>query len=211
MFTGLIRGIGKVTAATPKGRGRTLMIDISSLDGAGIEIGASIAVSGACLTVTALAGNTACFDAVEESVGRTTLAELRPGDHVNLEPALRLGDPLDGHLVLGHVDAVGRVLEVRFMDMSRIFRFSLPEAIRSLVAAKGSIAVDGISLTVVDAGHDWFAVSVIPHTADMTTLGLMRVDSRVNLEADVIARYTARQLSMSGSGLSEDFLRENGF
>ncbi len=209
MFTGLIRALGIVAASAPQGGGRAFSVDVSGLE-ARPKSGASIAVSGVCLTVTRTEGAVATFDAVAETIDRTTLGALRVGATVNLEPSLRVGDPLDGHIVLGHVDAVSTVREIRTLPESWVFIFSLPELLRPLVAEKGSIAVDGVSLTVTAAGRDSFAVSVIPETYNRTTLGRAAVGARVNLEADVFARYAARRADAE-RGLTEDFLRAHGF
>ncbi len=211
MFTGLIQAVGTIASAEPLGQGRRLAIDISGLREPP-AVGASVAIDGVCLTVTTRAATVAAFDAVAETIGRTTLREKRIGDRVNLEPALRAGDPLDGHLVQGHVDATARILAIAPRAESQVWRFALPEALRPLVAAKGSVAVDGISLTVVEAATDSFTVSLIPHTLAQTTLPQKRAGDEVNLEADVLARYIRRQLTMpGGAGLSEAFLREQGF
>lgn len=192
MFTGLIQAIGRVESATPRGGGRSLGIDVSGLDEEPLP-GASVAIDGVCLTVAEVARGAARFDAVAETIERSTLGALRPGDVVNLEPALRLGDRLDGHLVLGHVDAVGTLAEIARLPESRVFRFSMPRALAPLVAQKGSIAVAGVSLTVVEASAEAFSVSVIPQTLRRTILGTMTAGAKVNLEADVLARYVARQ------------------
>ena len=209
MFTGLIRAMGTIAASARRGGGRALSVDVAGLE-ARPRSGASVAVSGVCLTVTRTEGAVAIFDAVAETIDRTTLGALRAGATVNLEPSLRVGDPLDGHIVLGHVDAVSTVQEVRALPESWVFTFSLPESLRPLVAEKGSIAVDGVSLTVTAAGRESFAVSVIPETYNRTTLGQAAVGTRVNLEADVFARYAARRAGAEG-GLTEDFLRAHGF
>jgi len=209
MFTGLVRGMGRVTAAAPFGQGRRISVDVASL-GAPPAVGASIAVSGVCLTVTSVQGSVAAFDAVRETVERSTLGSLPVGAAVNLEPALRAGDPLDGHFVLGHVDAVASLQAIQERPESRVLRFSLPAAVRAFVAGKGSIAVDGISLTVVEATSECFTVSIIPHTYGMTTLGRAAVGDRVNLEADVLARYAVRAQD-AAPALSEAFLRDHGF
>ncbi len=210
MFTGLIQAVGTISATAPKGRGRTLSVDLSALKTLP-AVGDSVAVSGVCLTVTSLAGSVATFDAVAETVSRTTLGKLSVGAGVNLEPALRVGEPLGGHIVQGHVDATGKILAIQVSAESRTFRFSLPESIRALVASQGSIAVDGISLTVVAAGPDYFTVAIIPHTLAETTLADRVAGDLVNLEADVLARYAARRAEVSGSGLTQDFLEEKGF
>lgn len=215
MFTGLVRHVGIVLDAVPFGKGKRFRIDIGPLAAAS-EIGQSIAVNGVCLTVTGLNSCEAFFDAVAETVSRSNLANLRAGSRVNLEPALKAGDALDGHIMLGHVDAMGAVLGIDSdSDDNRRLTIELPASIRHLVAEKGSIAIDGISLTVADAGNDSFTVAVIPHTWKNTTLSDLAQGTRVNLEADVIARYSARILQFqeqpAKSDISVDFLRENGF
>ncbi len=213
MFTGLIRAIGTVQESTPaSGGGLRLTIDASGLR-TQPEPGASVAVDGVCLTVARAEGGRVSFHAVTETVARSTLKDLRPGDRVNLEPALCAGAPLDGHLVLGHVDGTGRILEAHAVGEGREARISLPEPLAPLVAAKGSIAVHGVSLTVVEAGRDWFRVALIPETLARTTLGDLTPGARVNLEADVLARYVARHREVlgAGGGLTEEKLRESGF
>ncbi|MCC8164861.1 MAG: riboflavin synthase [Planctomycetes bacterium] len=215
MFTGLVRSVGTVKDVAPFGNGRRFQIDIGDL-AATSDIGQSIAVNGSCLTVTRKNGTIASFDAVSETVSRTNLGRLRAGSRVNLEPALKAGDALDGHIMLGHVDVMGTVRSIAVSGSdSRILTINLPEIIRHLVAEKGSVAIDGISLTVAAAGDDYFTVSVIPHTWDNTTLGNLSEGDGVNLEADVMARYAARILQYGSSaepeGVTEDLLRRNGF
>ncbi len=213
MFTGLVRCVGTVGEATPFGRGKRFRVAVGEI-AAGAGVGQSIAVNGVCLTITSLAGNDATFDAVSETLSRTNLGLLKPGSKVNLEPALKAGGALDGHIVLGHIDAMANVIGIR-NDSSdnRVLNIALPPSIRHLVAEKGSIAINGISLTVAEAGDDWFTVAVIPHSWENTTLSLLRSGEGVNLEADVMARYAARILrcNSGGNGMSEDFLRQNGF
>lgn len=211
MFTGLVKCTGEIVASVPKDGGRELHVDVSGL-GAEPAIGASIALSGACQTVTACGGGVATFFATPETLRRTTLGDKRPGQFLNLEPALRLGDALDGHLVSGHVDATVAVLDARPTGASQIWRFALPPALAPLVAEKGSVAVDGISLTVVATEADSFTVSLIPHTLAHTTLATTRPGEQVNLEADVLARYVARRLvAAPRGGLSLGALQEAGF
>lgn len=211
MFTGLVAATGAIKSVTANGGGLKLGVDVSKL-GFVPEIGASIAVNGSCLTVTAYSGGVAEFDAVAETVSRTTLKNKRAGDVVNLEPALSYGGKLDGHFVLGHVDCTGRVLSVKPVGDSVVWSFSLPREIAHLVADKGSITIDGVSLTVVRAEGDSFSVSMIPHTVSVTSFANYRAGDEVNLEADVLARYVARRLDVApSSGLTEDKLRENGF
>lgn len=217
MFTGLVQCLGTVKDATPFGAGRRFRIDIGPLADAA-AVGQSIAVNGVCLTITTLGGGEAVFEAVTETVSRSNLGRLKGGDKVNLEPALKAGDALDGHIMLGHVDALAPVIGVDAGNPdSRVIKVELPEKIRHLVAEKGSVAVDGISLTVADAGEDWFTISVIPHTWANSTLSRRAVGDGVNLEVDVLARYAARILQYGSAalrenaGVTETLLRENGF
>ena len=210
MFTGLVEAIGTVCLVAPSGAGVRLGIDVTGLRRAPVR-GASIAVNGACLTVTDIDGPVAFFDAVRETARRTTLASLRPGARVNLEGALCLGDALDGHMVLGHVDATGVLQGQERLPGSVVMRFSLPEAIGGLVAEKGSVAVAGVSLTVVDVDRASFSVSLIPETLARTTLGFLASGDAVNLEADVLARYVLRMQTWTGGGLTLEKLRAAGF
>jgi len=208
MFTGLIRAVGLLRATAVQDGGRRLTLDLGGLDPA---IGASVAVDGVCLTVTVRSGPEAGFDAVAETLARSTLGAKRPGARLNLESALRVGDPLDGHWVLGHVDATARLLEIRPEGAGWRYFFSLPAELRALVAEKGSIAVDGVSLTVASVAAERFAVAVIPHTREKTTLGGMRPGDEVNLEADPLARYAARRAEVAGGGLTAERLRDLGY
>ena len=218
MFTGLVAAVGTIRSITPHAQGLRLSVDVQALPERP-QIGASIAINGVCLTVTALAGTSAEFAAVAETAARTCLANKRAGDVVNLEPALRADGRLDGHLVQGHVDAVGRVLSITPRGESQIWRFSLPREIAPLVAYKGSIAVDGVSLTVCALDGESFSVSLIPHTVANTAFRHCAPGAEVNLEADVLARYIARRLEFplntpgaeNSGGISEDLLRAHGF
>lgn len=218
MFTGLVKCLGTIKDATPFGNGRRFRIDINILAPTS-QIGQSIAINGTCLTVTSLQGSEATFDAVSETVSRTNLGKLKAGDKVNLEPALKAGDVLDGHIVLGHVDVLAPVLEIDSANPdNRKLKIALPASIRHLVAEKGSIAVDGISLTVAEADKDWFTIAVIPHTWTNSSLSGLAVGDGVNVEVDVMARYAARlmQYPQAGTeaesgGVTMDTLRQNGF
>ena len=188
MFTGLIEEKGRVVRATPGSGGMKLAVEakVVSRDA---KIGDSIAVNGACLTAVEVSPPILTFDVVRETVERTTLGRLRPGDPVNLERPLRLGDRLGGHMVLGHVDGIGTIREIRKSGAETLFRFEAPSEIMRFVVEKGSIAVDGISLTVADVGPNSFSVAVIPHTLANTTLGDASVGGGVNLETDIIGKY----------------------
>jgi riboflavin synthase len=192
MFTGLISDIGVVERILPRSGGVRLVVRPGALAVDELELGESVACSGACLTVVERGGGLVAFEAVPETLARTILGDLRPGSRLNLERALRLSDRLGGHLVSGHVDAVGQVLARAAEGQGARLTFSLPAAIAPLVAEKGSIAIDGISLTVAAAARDRFEVALIPETLARTTLGQAAAGTRVNLEADLVARHLAR-------------------
>lgn len=196
MFTGIVTEIGRIARVVNAAGGRRLEV----LAGASAPpaLGASVAHSGVCLTVTdRVDGGWAVF-ASRETLARTTLEGWREGTRVNLERSLRLGDELGGHLVFGHVDAVGRIVAIEPAGDSRRIEIEVPRLLAPLLAVKGSVAVDGVSLTVNEAGADRFAVTIIPHTWAHTTLADRRPGDEVNLEADMLARYVARQLTAVG-------------
>jgi riboflavin synthase len=189
MFTGIVEELGRVRAVVPHEGGARLEIGAKAvLDDA--TVGASIAVNGCCLTVEELGPNWWAADAVIETLTRTNLGDLAAGDAVNLERPVRLADRLGGHLVQGHVDATGVVRErLPQPDDSVVVQFDAPSDVLRYVVHKGSITVDGVSLTVAALAEDGFSVAVIPHTLAVTTLGLRQPGERVNLEADVVAKY----------------------
>ena len=192
MFTGLISDIGVVERITPRTGGVRLVIRPGTLPVDELALGESVAASGACLTVVERGGGLVAFDAVPETLARTIIGRWRPGARVNLERALRLSDRLGGHLVAGHVDAVGEVLARVAEGQGARLTISLPPALAPLVAEKGSVAIDGVSLTVASAGRDRFEVALIPETLSRTTLGDAAPGRHVNLEADLVARHVAR-------------------
>ena len=197
MFTGLIRHLGKLESRTPRPGGSRLRISAPPDLIERASLGASIATNGSCLTSVSRNATSFEADLSEETLLKTTWNRLPLGALLHLEPALRVGDPLDGHMVSGHVDGVGRLLE-RPQDEG-FWRFSMPLELAPMTAPKGSVAVDGISLTVVDCGRDWFSVALIPETVRSTRLAAMRVGDEVNLEADPIGRYVARALTLNQS------------
>ena len=204
MFTGLVEEVGQVLRVVRRPEGAHLFVRATRVL-EGTRVGDSIAVSGACLTVVHLGAAEFAVDCMAETLEHTTMGDLRPGDVVNLERAMTLGARLGGHLVLGHVDGVGRVLSVRTRGIAQEVRISLPAELRGYVAGKGSIAVDGISLTVTDVTADEFGLGIIPHTLAATTLRQITSGRRVNLEADVLARYVRQALlgsPESGAGLA---------
>jgi len=189
MFTGIILAKGRVTSLAERGGDLELGIDAAGLDVARIAIGDSVCVQGVCLTVTRK--QDACFfaDLSRETLAKTTLGKLKVGSNVNLESSLRAGDPLGGHMVSGHVDAVGNLRRVDQDARSWRLEFELPPSLTRFVAAKGSICLNGVSLTVNKAEGLRFDVNIIPHTHSVTTLGELRVGDEVNIEIDVVARY----------------------
>jgi riboflavin synthase len=209
MFTGLVSDIGVVERVLPRQGGARLTLRPSRLAVDDLVLGESVACSGVCLTVVERGSGVASFDAVPETLARTTVGTWRPGAKVNLERALALGDRLGGHLVQGHVDAVGEVISRAAEGQGARLAISLPGAIAALVAEKGSIAVDGVSLTVAAAGRDRFEVALIPETLARTTLGDARPGTKVNLEADVVARHVARlhELGRGAGALADDLAR----
>ena len=196
MFTGIVTHAGEIAAAREIAGGREFVV-ASDLPLAEIALGASVAHSGVCLTVVATEGRTHTVQVSAETLARTTLASWRVGQRLNLERSLRLGDELGGHLVFGHVDAVGEIARIAPEGDCHRLEIVIPALLAPMLAVKGSIAVDGISLTVNEAGHDRFAVTIIPHTWTHTTLADRRVGDPVNLEADMLARYVARQLAFA--------------
>ena len=200
MFTGIVEELGTVRSVAPNASGARLEIGARTVL-ADAEIGASIAVDGCCLTVVALGEGWWAADAVAETLRRTCLGVLRPGDRVNLERPVRLADRLGGHLVQGHVDAVGTVLAREPLpDGSARARIGAPAAVLRYVVEKGSVAVDGVSLTVTDVDAAGFGLALIPHTLAMTTLGTKVAGAPVNLEVDLIAKYVERLLPPTPSG-----------
>ena len=192
MFTGIITDVGRVR---PLRRGERLELTIATaFDTAAIAIGASIACSGACLTVVTVAPGVFTVQASAETLTCTTLGDWEEGTPVNLEKSLRLGDELGGHLVLGHVDGTARIVERRPEAESVRFVFEAPEELASFIAPKGSVALDGVSLTVNEVARNRFGVNIIPHTLACTNLGSLQAGQRMNLEVDLMARYVARLL-----------------
>jgi len=193
MFTGLVEQLAVVDQLIPAPPGVRLVIRAPSL-AREMQVGASIAVNGCCLTVVDVQAETFGFDAGAETLSRTNLGRLTAGSCVNLERSLRVGDRLGGHFVTGHIDAVGH-LDQRIDDKDwSTFWFRVPEGLSRQMASKGSIAVDGVSLTLVEVDKDRFSVALIPHTLKVTTLGPLRVGDPVNLETDVLAKYVEQQL-----------------
>jgi riboflavin synthase len=191
MFTGLVQAMGTVRDATGVRGGRRLRVAEAVL-APELELGESVAVDGACLTVVASAGDAFDFEVGPETLAKTALGQLAPGDRVNLERALRVGDALGGHFVTGHVDCVGTLIEAAVTGDWITVWFGIPPEFEELLVSKGSIAVDGVSLTLVDVRPDRFSVMLIPHTRAHTTLGLKGAGAAVNLEFDMIAKHVQK-------------------
>ncbi len=192
MFTGIIVATGRLLSITARDGDLDLGIDAAALDAKRLAVGDSVSVQGVCLTVTRLDGAVFHADVSRETMAKTTLGTLARGARVNLEPSLRAGDLLGGHLVSGHVDAVGALAAVSQDGRSTRLQFELPAMLMRYVAPKGSICVDGVSLTVNEVSGQRFDVNIIPHTREVTTLGELRAGAGVNIEIDVIARYIDR-------------------
>ena len=204
MFTGIIQSVGKVSASESIGTDKRFSIDIGDLQRADIAIGDSVSINGVCLTAIGFDGNSMHADVSVETLSCTTLGELSTGDAVNLELALTPTTRLGGHLVSGHVDGVGEVVDRFHEERSERIEIVAPAELSRYIAAKGSICVDGISLTVNEVSGDQFGVNIIPHTIDNTNLGRCAKGTRVNLEIDVIARYLERMLTSGSPGNTAD-------
>jgi len=206
MFTGIIEEVGKVLSAS------TTKLVISApqvIDG--IKLGDSIAINGSCLTVTDFDRASFSVDVMPETLKRTNLGLLEAGDSVNLERPMAVGGRLGGHLVQGHIDDVGRIVSLEWEGDALLFRFEAPPEVMRYTAPKGFIAVDGISLTITEKDTGSFGVSVVEYTHRNTTLGSRKVGDVVNLEVDIIAKYTAQFTQPQASGLTAEFLIEHGF
>jgi riboflavin synthase len=217
MFTGLVEELGKIKNIA---RGaKSVQITVSTRLVLGdVKIGDSIAVNGTCLTVVDFTDGWFTADVMPETVERTALAGLKTGDAVNLERTLKVGDRFGGHIVSGHIDGIGTILAKEQNDIAVIVKIEASPEVMRYIVKKGSVAIDGISLTVVELGDSWFIVSLIPHTAAATTLGIKGVRATVNLETDIIGKYIEKFMGLSPaeprqtkSGLTAEFLLENGF
>ena len=191
MFTGIVRELGRIASMEGGEAGIRVVVDAPDT-APGLGLGDSVAVNGVCLTAVAFDERTISFDAVPETLSRTSLSRLAPGIGVNLEPALRAGDPMGGHIVQGHVDGVGRVRSVAPEGEGRRIWIDAPEAVLRYCVEKGSIAVEGVSLTIAALDDAGFAIALIPHTLAVTTIGALEPGHEVNLEVDVLAKYVER-------------------
>jgi len=217
MFTGLVEELGKVKTITRGIKSVRLTITARKVTD-DVKIGDSIAVNGTCLTVVGYAENWFTADVMPETVESTAIASFQIGDTVNLERTLRVGDRFGGHIVSGHIDGVGTIVAKDTNDNAIVVRIKAGPEVMRYIVKKGSIAIDGISLTVVNYDRDWFTVSLIPHSAAMTTLGFKKMGDIVNLEADVIGKYVEKLLGAYStapqgktSNIGMNFLQQNGF
>ncbi len=213
MFTGIIQYVGRLERTTTTSAGRRLRVEVGPLAPRATH-GASIAVNGACQTVAAADGTAVEFDAVAETLRRTTLGSLTAGAAVNLEAALRIGDGLDGHLVQGHVDGVARLERIDRAGGGHVMHFTAEPILTEAMVAKGSVAIDGVSLTLVDVAAGRFSVALIPTTLAETTLGSLGAGDAVNVETDILGKYVRRMLAgreQGAGGVSLDQLRKAGF
>jgi riboflavin synthase len=209
MFTGIVEGLGKVKRLTMKGADAVLEIE-ALIDLNDIALGDSIAVNGACLTVTARNQNIFNADVSTETLGKTNLKQLHTGDKVNLEKSLRVGGYLGGHFVLGHIDATARILSRTQKSGSLILAVEIDDRLSRYIVEKGSVAIDGVSLTVNKLEKSRFYVNIIPHTADMTTIVMKKEGDWVNIETDILGKYVEKLLH-SSRGIDNDFLERHGF
>jgi riboflavin synthase len=219
MFTGIIEGFGTIREIRSEGQGKRMTVDADFF----LEqtrIGDSICVSGACLTVVMIDVKRFTVDVSPETLTKTTFGNAKIGDRVNLERALRLSDRIDGHLVSGHIDGIGTVTLKQNIGNAIIVSFKVPEVISHYMIQKGSVAVDGISLTINNCGHDSFDISIIPHTAKLTTIGFKKAGDLVNIETDMIGKYVERfvggkrhdeKKKGTGSSIDMEFLVKSGF
>ncbi|NEX17953.1 MAG: riboflavin synthase [Halochromatium sp.] len=217
MFTGIIEAVGRIEALEERGGDQRIRIDSGALDLSQVSVGDSIAVNGVCLTAVELTPRGFAADVSRESLSLTTLGRLKAGARVNLEQALRLSTPLGGHLVSGHVDGVGTLLDIHEDARSWRLQIHAPGELARYIAMKGSICVDGISLTLNKVKGAVFELNIVPHTLRATIISEYQVGTQVNLEVDLIARYLERLLlgeqaaEHLGAGLTEEFLRRHGF
>lgn len=205
MFTGIIEEVGTFGGLS----GGKIVINCQKVL-EDVKIGDSIAVNGICLTVTNFDGNSFRADVMPETIRRTSLDNLKTGDIVNLERALRLGDRLGGHIVSGHIDGVGKIKSMKTEGNAIIVTVETQKDLLRQIAAKGSVALDGMSLTVVEVGNTEFSVSLIPHTREVTNFKTKKINSPVNIETDVLAKYVERLMNHKSTAITKDFLLDNG-
>ncbi len=213
MFTGIIEHLGTVKQVSQKANSAVIVIDIGPLID-GVIPGDSIAINGACLTVTQINGTAVHFDVSRETLSKTTIGSLSISDNVNIERSLKIGDKLGGHFVTGHVDCVGAINKIENEPGQCTVWFSVSKEIANMMIKKGSVAIDGISLTIVDLKEKLFSIALIPFTLDATTLGFKKTGQKVNIETDMLGKWVKRILTTSDnttSGVTEEMLKEKGF
>ncbi len=213
MFTGIIESLGKVKQVKIQSNSAVIIVDVGLLSD-GISLGDSIAVNGACLTATQIKGSDVCFDVSRETLSKTITGNLRVSDNVNIERSLRIGDKLGGHFVTGHVDGIGVINEINSEEDQSIVWISVTEELANLMIKKGSVAIDGISLTIVELKEKLFSVALIPFTLNATTLGFKNVGQKVNIETDMLGKWVKRVLTTNdnaSTGITEKMLMEKGF
>ena len=216
MFTGIILAIGTITDIKPQSGDCRITFDTGKLPIRGVQLGDSIAVSGVCLTAVELGERHFSADVSNETLSRTLLHSAKVGTPVNLELALTPSTRMGGHIVSGHVDGIGTIVDRHLDGRSVRFKFKTPDSLARYIAEKGSICIDGISLTVNEVQGSVFGVNIVPHTLQETTLGLAGPGTKVNIEVDLLARYLERLLlgdkaALNGQGVTEDLLRQSGF
>ncbi|UUM31169.1 riboflavin synthase [Vibrio japonicus] len=216
MFTGIVEAVGTLAAITPKGEDISVTVEVGKLDMSDVKLGDSIATNGVCLTVVAFSQTSYTADLSLETLKKTGFADYEAGDKVNLEKAMLPTTRFGGHIVSGHVDGVGEIVERNMVGRAIEFWVAMPSEIAKYVAEKGSITVDGISLTVNALRKGAFKLTIVPHTGEETTIADFHVGRKVNLEVDVLARYMERLLTAQNeeqpeSRITMDFLRQNGF
>jgi riboflavin synthase len=217
MFTGIVEGQGTILSVRSAGQARVLTV-AADFDLSGTRLGDSIAVNGACLTVTSLRSGRFTADVSPETLSKTTFADAKSGERVNLERAMRLSDRLDGHLVSGHIDGMGYLTLRETVANALLLTFNVPRALTRFMIVKGSVAVDGLSLTINRCDDDSFQVSIIPHTAQVTTIGRKTIGDAFNIETDLIGKYVERFVSRGQEGAQDTargidmaFLAKSGF
>jgi riboflavin synthase len=212
VFSGLVKGIGRIATRADHGADRRFVVEFGASSLGPLAIGGSIAVNGVCLTAVAVTPNGFSADVSAATLAVTTLGALAPGDRVNLEPPLKVGDPLDGHIVTGHVDGVGEVVAVESAGRSARLVIAVPAGLSRYIAGKGSVAVDGVSLTVNAVDGAQFEVNIIPHTQAVTVIGGYARGTAVNIEVDMLARYLERLVrAESDTSIDLAFLRKHGY
>lgn len=213
MFTGIIEYLGKVKQIKRHANSVIFVVDIGPVAN-DVSSGDSIAINGACLTVTQIKDSDVSFDVSAESLSKTTIGELRVSDKVNIESSLRIGDKLGGHFVTGHIDGVGAINKMEEEIGQKTMWFSVNEELAHMMIKKGSVAIDGISLTIVELKENLFSAALIPYTIKVTTLGFKKVGQRVNIETDMLGKWVKRILTTNEKtecGITEEMLRESGF